>query len=147
MRLHRSIDIDLAQDASLLLAEAIVFGRLAMGEVVEVGHLFDRWRVRRGGRLVFAETVRLDGAISRKLAAPAVAAGGVAVATVLMVPGDDAKVATIRALDHLAGEVGVSTWNGIAVARLCAKDGAALRRDLVAVLTALGTPLPRLWLN
>ena len=147
VRLHRAIDIDLALDASLLLVEAIVFGRSAMGEVVEEGRLFDRWRVRRDGRLVFAETVRLDGAISRKLAAPAVAAGGVAMATVLMVPGDEAKVATIRALENLAGEVGVSTWNGIAVARLCAKDGAALRRDLVAVLTALGTPLPRLWLN
>jgi hypothetical protein len=34
------------------------------------------------------------------------------------------------------------------VARLCAADGAALRHDLVAVLTALrGAPLPRLWLN
>jgi urease accessory protein len=103
--------------------------------------------VRRGRRLVFAETARLDGAISRKLAAPAVAAGGVAIATVLMVPGDEARVASIRALDNLSGEVGVSTWNGIAVARLSAMDGAALRRDLVAVLTALGTPLPRLWLN
>ena len=32
--------------------------------------------------------------------------------------------------------------------RLVAADGAALRRDLVAVLTALdAAPLPRLWLN
>ena len=47
-----------------------------------------------------------------------------------------------------AGEVGVSAWNGLAVARLVAPDGAALRRDLIAVLTALGgTPLPRLWMN
>ena len=36
--------------------------------------------------------------------------------------------------DSFRGEVGVSAWNGLAVARLCAKDGAALRRDLVAVL-------------
>ena len=26
----------------------------------------------------------------------------------------------------------MSAWNGIAVARLCARDGAALRHDLVA---------------
>ena len=50
------IDIDLAADASLLLAEAVVFGRTAMGEAVDDGALFDRWRVRRDGRLVFAET-------------------------------------------------------------------------------------------
>jgi urease accessory protein len=47
-----------------------------------------------------------------------------------------------------AGEVGVSCWNGLAVARLVAPDGAALRRDLVGVVTALGgAPLPRLWLS
>ncbi len=31
-------------------------------------HWSDRWRVRRGGRLVFAESARLDGAIAGKLA-------------------------------------------------------------------------------
>jgi urease accessory protein UreH len=31
-RLTRTIDIDLAEDARLLLAEAIVFGRSGMGE-------------------------------------------------------------------------------------------------------------------
>ena len=45
------------------------------------------------------------------------------------------------------GEVGVSAWNGLAVARLCAKDGASLRRDLAAVIAALGGTLPRLWLE
>jgi len=45
------------------------------------------------------------------------------------------------------GEVGISAWNGLAVARLCAKDDAGLRRDLTAVITALGGTLPRLWLN
>ena len=50
--------------------------------------------------------------------------------------------------DEFRGEVGVSAWNGFAIARLCAADGAALRHDLVAVLTAVrGTSLPRLWLN
>jgi urease accessory protein len=50
--------------------------------------------------------------------------------------------------DEFAGDVGVSAWNGLAVTRLVAPDGAALRRDLIAVVTALGGhPLPRLWLN
>jgi urease accessory protein len=54
----------------------------------------------------------------------------------------------LRALEALRGEVGTSAWNGLAVARLCAADGAALRHDLVAVLAALrGPSLPRLWLN
>ncbi len=36
-RLRRSIEVDLAPDARLFLAEAIVFGRSGMGEAVEAG--------------------------------------------------------------------------------------------------------------
>jgi urease accessory protein len=147
-RLSRRIEVDLAAGASLVMAEAVVFGRSAMDEVVAEGSLVDRWRVRRDGRLLFAETLRLEGDIEKKLTAPAITAGGVAVATVLIVPGSDDKVAAVRALaDTHVGEVAISAWNGIAVARLCAKNGAALRHDLAAVLAALGAPLPRLWLN
>jgi urease accessory protein len=145
-RLNRRIEVELASDAGLLMAEAVVFGRSAMGEAVREGAFSDRWRVRRDGRLLFAETVRLDGAISRMLAEPVVAGGGVAIATVLAVPGDQAMVERVRA-QTFCGEVGVSSWNGLAVARLCAKDDTSLRRDLAAVITALGGTLPRLWLN
>jgi urease accessory protein len=148
-RLRRSIEIDLAEDARLILAEAIVFGRAGMGETVAESTLFDRWRVRRGGPLVHAEALRLDGAVAEKLAQPAVARGGAALATVLLVPGDEAVVSTVRALGTgFRGEVGVSAWNGFVVARFCAADGAALHHDLMLVLTAVrGTALPRLWSN
>jgi urease accessory protein len=147
-RLARCIDIDLADNASLLMAEAVVFGRSAMGEAMEQGFFADRWRVRRAGRLIFADSARLDGAVTEKLGQPASAAGGIAIATVLMTPSDDGKLAAVRALaGEFKGEVGISAWGGIAVARLCAKDGAALRHDLIALLTALGQPVPRLWLN
>jgi urease accessory protein len=148
-RLVRSFDIALAPTARLLFAEAIVFGRSAMGETVREGLFADRWRVRRGGRLIFAENVRLDGAIAERLAETAVAAGQVALATVLAVPGDDATAQAVRALaGTFRGEVGISAWNGMALARLAAADGAALRHDLTLLLAALGrAPLPRLWLN
>ena len=146
-RLSRRIDVALEEGASLVLAEAVVLGRSAMGETVEEGELSDRWRVHLGGRLVFAESLRLSGAIAKKLAAPAAAAGGCAMATVLLVPGEERHVAAVRANEY-AGEVGISAWNGIAVVRLVARDGATLRRDLSAVLGALDTgPLPRLWLD
>ena len=147
-RLSRTIEVDLAADAALVLAEAVVFGRSAMGETVGQGRLVDRWRVRRAGRLVFAETLHLDGDIAKKLAEPAVAHGGRAVATILMSPGDGGQVNAVRALqDDFAGEVGISCWNGLAVMRFCARDGAPLRHDMIAALTALRIPLPRLWLN
>jgi urease accessory protein len=148
-RLKRAIDVDLAPDAQLLLAEAIVFGRSGMGETVDESRVFDRWRVRRNGLLIHAEALRLDGRVAGKLAQPAVAKGGVAVATVLVVPGDEELAAAVRAFGaEFRGEVGVSAWNGFAVARLCAADGAALRHDLVTVLMAVRKrALPRLWLN
>ena len=141
-RLSRRIEVDLAQGASLLMAEAVLFGRAAMGEAMQEGHWSDRWRVRRGGRLLVAESVRLDGAIAGKLAAPAAANGGIALATVLIAPGEEATLASVRALDF-KGEAAISAWNGIAVARLVARDGMTLRRELVALLAALGTPVPR----
>jgi len=148
-RVSRRIDIDLAEDASLLLCEIVVFGRSAMGERMLSGAFVDRWRLRRGGRLVFAETVRLDGDIGAKLARPAFAKGGVAIGTALIVPGDEALVERIRELaPSFGGEVGISTWNGFAMARFCAQDAARLRADMMAVLGRASTsPLPRLWLN
>jgi urease accessory protein len=147
-RLSRTIDVSVAADARLFLAEAIVFGRTGMGERVEEGALFDRWRVRRDGKLIYAESVCLDGAIAARLAEPAIAKGAIAIATVLIAPGDDAAVEKVRALeDQFAGEVGASAWNGIAAVRLCAPNGAALRHDLVHVMTALRGTLPRIWTN
>jgi urease accessory protein len=148
-RVSRNIDIDLAESASLLLCEIVVFGRAAMGERMQTGEFVDRWRLRRGGKLVFAETIRLDGDIGGKLTKPAVAKGGVAIGTALIVPGDEALVERIRTLsDTFGGEVGISAWNGFAMARFCAQDAARLRADMMAVLgRASGSALPRLWLN
>jgi urease accessory protein len=96
---------------------------------------------------VLAESVRLGGGITGKLAQRDVTAGGRALATVLVAPGEARHVEAVRA-QNFSGEVGISAWNGIAVARLVAPDAVALRRDLAAVLAALAMgPLPRLWVN
>lgn len=148
-RLRRHIDIDLATGADLLFAEAIVFGRSAMGETVAAGFLSDRWRVRIDGALVFADAARLDGGIARRLTERAVAAGGAAVASVLKIPGDEQTFAAVRAMQQdFAGEVGASAWKGLVAVRCVAAQGAMLRHDLAKILAALGAgPLPRLWSN
>jgi urease accessory protein len=116
---------------------------------VHEGRFSDRWRIRRAGRLIFAENFRLDGAISDRLAEAAIAGGRAAIGTVLVAPGDDAKVAAVRAAcGQFRGEVGISAWGGIALARLAAPDGATLRHDLIVMLSALGrSTLPRIWLS
>jgi urease accessory protein len=148
-KLKRRIDIELDDGASLLLAEIVVFGRAAMSEAMREGEYVDCWRLKRAGKLVFAETLRLDGDIAAKLARPAIAGGGAAVATVLIAPADQDTAERIRAAaSTFAGEVGVSAWNGFAVARFCAKDAAGLRSDVMKVLAQIDAKaLPRLWLN
>jgi urease accessory protein len=148
-RMSRRIDIDLAADASLLLCEIVVFGRAAMGERMLQGAFVDRWRLKRGGRLVFAENIRLDGDVGEKLLKSAVAKGAAAIGTALIVPGDEALVERIRDVTNsFGGEVGISAWNGFAMARFCAQDAAQLRADMIAVLgRASDAALPRLWLN
>jgi urease accessory protein len=147
--LARTITITLVPGAKLLLAETVVFGRAAMGETVHEGFFTDRWRIRCNGRLIFAENFRLDGAVSAHLNEAAIAGGRTALGAVLMAPGDDAAATAVRAAaGEFRGEVGVSAWNGIALARLVAQDCAALRHDLVILLSALGRrALPRIWLN
>jgi urease accessory protein len=147
--LHRRIEVDLAADAQLVLIEPLVFGRTGMGESVEGGELRDSWRVRQNGRLIYAEGTRLGSPIAQTLAETAVTNGGVAIATALIVPGDEAIADAIHAMSNdFRGEVGVSAWNGRAVLRFCARDGAALRHDIICALRVLrAAPLPRNWIN
>jgi urease accessory protein len=147
-RLSRRIDIDLAGNATLIMVEAVVFGRAAMGEAIADGSFLDHWRVRRDGGLIYADTAKLDGEIAGQLGRRAVAEGGIAMATVLLTPGGASELERVRAIgENFTGEVGISAWNGVAVARLIAKDGATLRHDIIALLAALGTAVPRLWLQ
>lgn len=140
--LARRLEVDMAPDATLLAVEPVVFGRTAMGETVRRAAFADRWRIRRGGALLHAEALRLEGPVADILARPAVLGGGAAMATVLLVaPDAEARLEAVRAAGAAA-----SAWDGRLVARFAAADGAALRRALIPVLMVLrGAALPRVW--
>ena len=145
-RVRRKLEIDMAADGRLLACEAVLFGRGASGETVAAGDFRDSWRLRRGGKLVFADETRLDGPIDDILKGAAVAAGGHAVATVVLAaPG--AGECLERAREILAGaRAGASVRDGILVCRLVAADGQALRTHLLPLLSFLnGGALPRVW--
>ena len=57
--LTRRTEIDLAEGAQCVLAEVVVLGRAAMGEVVTAARLTDHRMIRRQGRPVWAETLHL----------------------------------------------------------------------------------------
>jgi urease accessory protein len=148
--LDRRLEINLAPDAWFLGVESLVFGRAAMGEQVERAWLRDSLRVRRGGRWLLHDTVRMDGPVSALLRRPAVAAAARAVATLLHVaPDAEAFLTSVRdAVEENGAETGVSAWNGMLVARMLAPDSARLRQAVAAALNVIRAPraLPRVWM-
>jgi urease accessory protein len=153
-RLQRHCAADLAPSANLLAAEMVVFGRTARSERFTRGLLHDAWRIRVGGKLVWADALRLDGDIAAQLDAPAGFGGATAFATAIYAgraAGD--YLSSARALAE-EGECrgGATLVNGILVARFLNPRADAVRRALARYIAALrnavaGLPaaLPRLW--
>jgi len=151
--LTRRLEAEVEADASLLIFEAVVFGRLASGETDVSARLHDGWRIRRAGRLVFAEALRLADAAAA-LDRPAVGAGARAIATILCVaPDAEARAPNLRAaLEAVAAEpgerldAGASGFDGMAVARVASPSPSRLRAALIAAMLALrGREAPRVW--
>jgi urease accessory protein len=149
----RRLAIDLAADACLLLVEAVTFGRIAMGEHSIDATIRDSWRIRRAGRLIFAEELRLDRA-GAVLDRPAVGRGARAIASILIAaPDAQAQLDKIRSvLDEACQhgeerlEAGATAFGGLALARLASPSPARLRAAVVAVMMALrGRAAPRVW--
>jgi urease accessory protein len=147
-RLDRRANVTIAGSAAFLAVETLIFGRAAMGEEVCRGACRDSWRVRRDGRLVFADTFLVDGAVSDILDRGATLDGARAAATLLWAaPGAPARLDEVRAiLQDAACAAGASTWNGLLLVRAVARDGRELQTALGPVITRLtGKPLPRVW--
>jgi urease accessory protein len=148
-RLARDTRVTLADDAAFVGLEAVVLGRTAMGELMLEGSISDNWRIWRGGRLIFADALRLSGQVDLAMQRAAVGAGARAMAMLVHVSERAASLlGGVR--EALAGALGVaaaSAWNGMLVTRLLAPNGAILRHDLLRALAALrgSRPLPRVW--
>ena len=148
-RLRRRFEVAMAADARLILLESTIFGRTAMGESVKAGRFRDSWRVRRAGRLIFAEEVRLEDPITQTLTRGAVAGGAHAFASCLIVtPDAEARLEEARAcLAEAPCPCGVSALDGFLVARFLSHDAQALRGALIRFVEAMrGQIMPRSWM-
>ena len=146
--LDRRTHVHMAADARLLAVEILIYGRAAMGEHVHRGAIRDAWRVTRGGRLLFADTTRVGGAVADVLARSATLDGARATAMMIYVAPDaeQHRDAVRTLLEPVSSACGVSSWNGMLLVRAAARDGRDLQRDLQPVIVRLGgQPLPRVW--
>lgn len=156
-RLDRTTDVWMSRDASLFAVESIVFGRAGMGETTASGRVFDRWRIRIDGMLVFADALRLDDSgnagLDRQLDRAAVMGDARAMATMIYV-GEDAasRLAGFRqALARCDVIGGASDLGPLVVARVVATSSQQLRAAIASVFEAVGDDgrqnlqLPRVW--
>jgi urease accessory protein len=151
--MRRRLEADVDLDGSLMILEAAVFGRIAHGETRIDAAFRDDWRIRRGGKLMFAEALRLENA-GATLDRPAVGAGARAIATLLWIdPAAPSRLEDLRAaLDSVVEgegerlEAGAGLVGGALVARLLSPAPHRLRQGVIAAMRTLrGREAPRVW--
>lgn len=145
--MKRRLDIDLDKDGSALLVEPLVFGRVAMGEVLTQAHFADRIQVTRAGKCIYLDRVVLDGDLAQQMARPAIGDGAGAMATLVFV--HDSAEAMVDALRSVLPETGGASLvkDGVLVARLLAPDSFLLRKSLIPAIKLLNNDdLPRPWM-
>lgn len=129
-RLRRDTRLDLAADARILAGEMLVFGRAARGERLTRGLVRDAWEVAVDGRLVWAESLHLDGDIGAILDHPACFAGAGAYA--MLVHAGAGAADLLPAARSLCEQVAGKWEGGVRAAATCI--------DGILVLRVLGTP-------
>lgn len=142
----RTITADLHLTSEALFIEPMIFGRAAMGEIVEQGAVRDRWRIHQNNQLLHAEDFCLEGAVDSKLQRSAIANGNRAMATILLIaPRAEGLLTPVREILGASGAA--SFWNGKLLARLVARDGYELRKSLIPVVELLNSSaaLPKIW--
>jgi urease accessory protein len=146
--IDRTIRLDMQSGSQCVIAESLVLGREAMGEVLQNCHFTDSWRLYRDGVLFHAEQLCLTGDVRDVLAA---SAGGNAarLLTTIIYAGADAEQAAERLKPIISASrsaSALSCWREKLVVRLVSADAPAGRADIVKLLLALRQqPLPRVW--
>ena len=143
-RLKRRTQAEVAPGGALLACEMVVLGRAASGERFAAGLLLDSWSVHRAGKLVWNDTLRVEGET------PSGAGFGTAnaLATIIGV-WDEPQAPFEKARTLLEGaagvRAGVTLVNGVMVARLLG-EATVVRAATTGFLTAFrGRRLPRVW--
>lgn len=151
--LNRSIEVQLADSACFVGLEAVVLGRQAMGEPARNIDLSDKWRIKRGGKLIHADDVRMRGNIEEHTLYPAILDGAASFATLIICLPDAQRSQSEHLINEMHNAVAstarwsVNDLDSKIVARFAAQDMYALRQTLVPVLTAArgNRDVPKVW--
>ena len=147
-RLHRQMDVEVCGNAQLIALEWLVLGRAAHGEQMTAGSITDSWRVKRDGRLVWADSLRITDDIFPHLHEKALIEHCTALATLIYSGPDlEARLETLRDISSAMGcRCAVTAVAGLVIARFAAKESYDVRRDLRTFLQEIFR-VPKMWLS
>lgn len=146
--LRRQTRVEMADEARFLGIETVVLGRAAMGETVRQLVLKDRRTIRRSGRPVLVDALRLDDAAVARAGNKALLGGARAYATLILVArGAEAALSVLRGeLDEPGVDGAASALDGRLVLRCLAADAWPLRRQMLRLIARLDPAgVPRCW--
>jgi urease accessory protein len=153
-RVLRQTEVDIQSGAELIALEWLVLGRTARGEDVVGGHIADSWRIRKDGRLIWADGFRVTDNMFGQLRRAALLCDWKAVGTLVYFgPGLDARLSSLRDIAlSLDCQCAATIVGAVIIVRVAATDGAKLRRGLRSLLEQFGREhgagpfgVPRMW--
>jgi urease accessory protein len=153
-RVCRRTQIDVSSGSELLALEWLALGRTAHGEKISAGEIIDSWRVRKDGRLVWADSFRATDEVFSHLSRKALLSDCAALATLLYFGPDlEKRLQFIRDLaSSLECQCAATLVAGLMVVRFAARASCDLRSALRNLLEQLGNQLapgpfgvPKMW--
>ena len=147
--LNRKIEVNLKSNSNFLLAESTIFGRTAMGEILEKGFFKDNWKIYLNKKLIHAEALRLTVNIKDKLSSIACTDDGVAICNIFIsgkhfLSKEDLLTKTLKNSEIILSSH--SKWNDKMLIRIVSKDAYELKlikKKLISYLSDKN--LPKVW--
>ena len=148
-KLRRRINIELQKKSNFLGVETIIFGRKAMGEVVNRGYLDDAWQIYQNNKLIYSDFNRINGNISKKLSNALVMQGNNIFCNIVFI-GKKIKTYKRKILIYISNSecfAGVSIVNDVLLLKVIVKDIIEVRNflDNLIMIFDGNFNLPKLW--
>ena len=153
-RLSRETEIEFSSGAQLLALEWRVLGRAAHGEEMVGGHITETWRVKKDGRLIWADSFRATDEMFSHLHRNALLSNCKAVGTLIYFgPALDARLEFVRNIARsLECHCAATSVGGLIVVRFAAEVSSDLRLALRSFLQQFSRELepgpfrvPKMW--
>jgi urease accessory protein len=153
-KVNRETEIEISSGAELLALEWLVLGRAAHGEEVVSGCIIDSWRVKKDGRLVWADTFRATDEMFLQIHRKALLSDCTAIGTLIYFgPHLDSRLEALREIGPRLGcHCAATSVAGLIIVRFAAKLSSDLRRAMRGALqqfsgNLVGGPfrVPKMW--